>query len=173
VGGGDLTFAIDATYTLNYAVGDFSVAGVPVQPAFDATNKLNAGLSQYPLPKYKGTASIAYERGRHNLRYAANFVDDYTDQRAAPFAPSQSNSTTLGVLGTIPAGKVIDRQITHDLTYRADLPWETTFLFSIENITDQDPAFARLDLSYDPFTGNPLGRTFKVGLKKKFDLFGG
>lgn len=166
--GGELTFGIDATYTLKYAVGSFVVEGRTVQSAFDATNKLNAGLSQYPLPKFKGTASITFDRGPHTLRYGMNFVDDYTDQRTAPFAPSQSNSTTLGVLGTIPGGKVIDQQITHDLTYRAELPSDARFLFSIENVTDEDPAFARLDLSYDPFTGNPLGRTYKIGLTKRF-----
>jgi len=168
VSGGDLSFGLDATYTLKYAVGDFLVEGVKVSSAFDATNKLNAGLSYYPLPKYKGTASIAYEKGGHSLRYAANFTDDYTDQRTSPFAPSQSNSLTRGVLGTLPQGKVIDRQVTHDLSYRGEFPGDVTIVASVENIADSDPAFARLDLSYDPFTGNPLGRTFKIGIKKKF-----
>lgn len=172
VAGGDLTFGIDATYTLKYAVGDFNVAGVRVQNAFDATNKLNAGLSQYPLPKYKGTLSASYERGMHSLRYGMNFVDDYTDQRTAPFASTTSNSSdpTTPTAAAVTGGKTIDRQFTHDITYRALLPGDTTLLLSIENVTDEDPAFARLDLSYDPFTGNPLGRTFKIGLKKKFGL---
>jgi iron complex outermembrane receptor protein len=39
---------------------------------------------------------------------------------------------------------------------------------AITNIFDKDPSYARLDLGYDPFTGDPLGRTYKVGLRKKF-----
>jgi iron complex outermembrane receptor protein len=36
------------------------------------------------------------------------------------------------------------------------------------NILDEDPSEARLELSYDPFIGNPLGRTYKIGIKKTF-----
>ena len=40
---------------------------------------------------------------------------------------------------------------------------------SVENLTDEDPPLARLDLSYDPFTAsNAYGRTYKVGLRKRF-----
>jgi iron complex outermembrane receptor protein len=35
-------------------------------------------------------------------------------------------------------------------------------------VTDEEPPFARLDLNYDPFTHNPLGRTFKLGVVHKF-----
>jgi iron complex outermembrane receptor protein len=166
--GGDLTFGLDGTYTQNYKIAAFSIGGVTVQQPFDAVGKLNAGLANYPLPQYKGTFSTSYEHGRHSLRYALNFVDSYVDQRTAPFATSQSFSLVQGVPGTLPQGKTISAQQTHDITYRADLPGQMTFVLSAENVTDKDPAFARLDLSYDPFTGNPLGRTFKVGLKKKF-----
>lgn len=39
---------------------------------------------------------------------------------------------------------------------------------SVASCTDEDPGFARLDLNYDPFTANPLGRNFKVGIRKEF-----
>jgi hypothetical protein len=38
----------------------------------------------------------------------------------------------------------------------------------VVNIADEDPPFARLDLNYDPYTGLPLGRVFKVGFSHKF-----
>jgi len=44
----------------------------------------------------------------------------------------------------------------------------TTINLTVLNITDRDPSFARLDYSYDPFTGNPLGRQFKIGINQKF-----
>ena len=37
----------------------------------------------------------------------------------------------------------------------------------VKNIFDQDPSFARLAPGYDPFTGNPLGRTLKVIFTKQ------
>jgi iron complex outermembrane receptor protein len=48
------------------------------------------------------------------------------------------------------------------------LPWDTTVVVSVDNLFDRDPSFARLDLNYDPFTGNALGRTYKVSVKKRF-----
>jgi outer membrane receptor protein involved in Fe transport len=41
-------------------------------------------------------------------------------------------------------------------------------LASVENITDEDPPFVRLELAYDPFTHSAMGRAFKLGLTKRF-----
>ena len=41
-------------------------------------------------------------------------------------------------------------------------------MLTVNNLFDKDPSFARLDLGYDPFTGNPIGRTYKVSATKKF-----
>jgi hypothetical protein len=38
----------------------------------------------------------------------------------------------------------------------------------VNNIQDRDPPAAREELGYDPRIGNPLGRTFEVGIKKTF-----
>ena len=65
-------------------------------------------------------------------------------------------------------GKNIDSYTTVDFTYRVFLPWDSTLALSVDNIMDEDPPFARLDLSYDPFTASGLGRTFKFSLSKKF-----
>jgi iron complex outermembrane recepter protein len=68
-----------------------------------------------------------------------------------------------------PNGRVIGSSIVHNLTYRLEMESELTFLATIENIGDKDPEFARLELNYDPLTAqNPLGRTIKVGVRKKF-----
>ena len=39
---------------------------------------------------------------------------------------------------------------------------------SVENLTDEDPPFTVQQYSYDPFIGNPLGRTYEIGLRKTF-----
>jgi iron complex outermembrane recepter protein len=97
-----------------------------------------------------------------------NFLDEYVDQRTAPYLPNVSYSQTPGSPVTVLGGKVIEATQTFDLTYRWAMENDLVVTAGVENITDQDPSFARLELNYDPFTGNPLGRTFKLGIKKSF-----
>jgi iron complex outermembrane receptor protein len=40
--------------------------------------------------------------------------------------------------------------------------------FSVTNIFDENPPFARTDINYDALTADPLGRTFKIGITKTF-----
>ena len=69
---------------------------------------------------------------------------------------------------TVSKGRTIDAQVLTDLAWRWQLPRDTTATVAITNLFDQDPSYARLDLGYDPFTGDPLGRTYKLSLRKKF-----
>ena len=55
-----------------------------------------------------------------------------------------------------------------DVTLRVELPWETTATLSVQNLFDKDPPFAQSFYNYDVTNGNPLGRVFKVGVKKTF-----
>ena len=45
---------------------------------------------------------------------------------------------------------------------------ELTLTGTVTNLFDQNPPFAREDYSYEPFIGNPLGRTYKIGFTSKF-----
>ncbi len=166
--GGDLKIGVDATYTLQYKIDALAIGGVQVAGAFDAVGKLNFQTTAYPLPQYKGTLYGLYERGGHSLRLAMNFIDSYVDQRTAPFNPSQNYSQTLGTLGSVTTGKTIDAWQSFDMSYRWAMDNDLTVTFAVENMANKDPSFARLELNYDPFTGSPLGRTFKVGIKKAF-----
>jgi hypothetical protein len=38
----------------------------------------------------------------------------------------------------------------------------------VANIFDHDPPAAQEELGYDPRLGNPLGRTYEIGIKKNF-----
>jgi iron complex outermembrane recepter protein len=144
------------------------VSGNTVSPAFDAAGQLNYQTVAFPLPQLKGNAFVAYEHGPHHLRYQVNYIDDYVDQRTDIFSPSLANSVAPNPAATISAGKEIENTLFHDFYYLVDLPWEMTVSAGVENLTDEDPSFARLDLSYDPFTSSALGRTYKVGLRKRF-----
>jgi iron complex outermembrane receptor protein len=134
-----------------------------VQPSFDAVGLLNYQTSVYPLPQWKGNAYIEWSNASQNLRFTVNHIDSYTDQRTSIFAPSPNWGGA-----TISAGKEIDAQTTYDLNYRLDFGENTTLLAGVQNLTDEDPAFARLDLNYDPFTGDAIGRTVRVGVRQRF-----
>ncbi len=165
--GGEVSVGGNATYIAEYKVGATSVEGVVVEKAFDAVGLLNYQTTVVPIPQWKGDVHAEWSMGPHNLRLTVHYIDSYTDQRTAPFAANAYKDTT-GAGVQITNGKTIDAQVLTDLAYRVFLPWDTTMTAAITNLFDKDPSYARLDLGYDPFTGDPLGRTYKVGLRKKF-----
>lgn len=148
--GNAITLGSQSTYTLSYEFDDVFVEGILVEEGRDAVGFLNAQTSAYPLPELKGDVFGEYTMGDHNFRLVSHFIDSYTDQRF---------------------DEEVDSMTTFDLHYR--LFWstestETTFNLSLENLTDEDPSFVRLDLDYDPFTHNPIGRTVKAGFTVRF-----
>ena len=151
--GGDLTVGFDGTYNIEYKLSDNFVEGILIDPAQDAIG--TRGGRGGTLPQWKGSLYLDLGTGIHNIRWTTRYVDGLEDVRVATFATNAN-------------GKNIDSFITHDLTYRVDLPAQTTLSASVFNVLDEDPSFARLDLNYDPFVGNPLGRYFKVAVAKKF-----
>jgi iron complex outermembrane receptor protein len=165
--GGDVAIGGNATYIRKYSVGATQVEGITVEKPFNAVGLLNYQTTVVPIPKWKGDVFVEWNMGPHNLRVSVNYIGSYTDQRTAPFAANAYKDTT-GAGVTIAAGKKIDAQILTNLAYRVFLPWDTTATLAITNVFDKDPSYARLDLGYDPFTGDPLGRTYKFGLRKKF-----
>src|SRR4030095_15942143 len=96
-----------------------------------------------------------------------NYIDSYEDQRTDIFARSPAFGPP-GAPGQVLVVNTRDISVFHDLSYLVQLPWEVTLSATVQNFTDEDPSFARLDLSYDPFTSSALGRTYKVGLRKRF-----
>ncbi|MGH8176008.1 MAG: TonB-dependent receptor [Steroidobacter sp.] len=152
--GGQVSFGVNATYILEYEVDAQQVEGTDVVGAFDAVGFLNYQTTAIPLPEWKGNVFLEYANGPHNLRWVTNYIDGYTDQRSFAVNPA--------------LGKEIDEFMTHDLNYRVELPWDTRLVAAIDNVFDEEPPFVRLELAYDPFTASALGRTFKLGLTKRF-----
>lgn len=162
IGGGRITMGGDVSYTLNFNVGTLTVEGVPVVPAFNATGKLNAAVAFSSLPRWKGQFFAEYNRGPQNLRFTVKYIDSMRDQRDNLFASTNNGQ------GVVTRGKVIPEFITVDAVYRHLGSFGIIYTASVVNMFDEDPPFARLDYSYDPFTANPLGRVFKFGLLKRF-----
>jgi iron complex outermembrane receptor protein len=175
----DLEFGANFTYVLEYKTGDVYVEGILVQPAFDAAGKLNYQTTAYPIPELKGNLYVQYAfLDNHNLRWQANYVGGYEDQRTDIYLPyhATNNGATGNTNGTynaannlvITGGKVVKATTLHSLYYNVQLPANLSLSLAVENVFDKDPSFARLDYSYDPFTGSAFGRTVKAGLRAKF-----
>jgi len=77
---------------------------------------LNYQTTVYPIPRLKGSVSLDYDTDVHFVRFTMNFVDDYMDQRTAPFATNAYRDAT-GAFFTQNAGKIIDDFITWDINY--------------------------------------------------------
>lgn len=155
--GGRLTTGLDGTYVIEYKAGDFVVEGVVVTPADDYAGKMDyQGYGSNP--DLKGQVYTQFDLGQHSFRYTFRYVSGMEDTRGPTTFTAAS-----------PRGKQIGDFATIDLNYTLNVERIGLQLTaSVQNLTNVDPPFARLDLNYDPFTGNPLGRVYKVGLRQKF-----
>lgn len=177
--GVNATIGGTATYVDRYAVGPLIVGGIESpNSAFEATGRLNQLTVAFPLPQWKAQGYLEVSNDVHNARLTGYFIDSYIDERAGLFGYSAAQQTASiaacagGVVspecGTVTDGSKIGSQLLFDFAYRVRLPWDSAVTLAVTNIFDRDPPFARLELNYDPLTGNPIGRTFKVGFETKF-----
>jgi iron complex outermembrane receptor protein len=65
-------------------------------------------------------------------------------------------------------GQKVPATYNTDISYNLTLPWDTTLTVTVQNLFDTDPEFARALINYDAFTGSPLGRTFRIGVRKRW-----
>src|SRR5690606_30874482 len=107
-------------------------------------------------PEWRGNLFLDYAMDNQTIRWTMNYVSSYDDQRADIFA------------GPYRAGQTIDSHLTHNITYRLDVNDNVTINAVIDNLTDEEPPFARTEMNYDPVTHNPLTRTFKLGAQVRF-----
>jgi iron complex outermembrane receptor protein len=152
--GGELVVGVDASYTLEYERDALIVEGVEIQGKDDYAGTrggLPGGAST--IPNLRGSTYMDFSTGEHSVRWTARYIGGVTDVRPSV----QGGNSDIGSF------------LTHDLVYRLQLPAETTLSASVFNVADRDPPLVWLDLSYDPFIGNPLGRYFKVAMTKQFE----
>ncbi|WP_294192341.1 TonB-dependent receptor [uncultured Sphingomonas sp.] len=157
-----------ATYNLEYKTGAQSVAGVVVQPAFDAAGKLNYQTTAYPVPRWKGQAYVQARYAGLNARVTFNYVGGMYDQRADDPAGIFGPSTLLPGSPTLSQGSRIAPFRTADVSLQYQIVPDTNLTLTVLNVTDRDPPFARLNYNYDPFTASALGRQVKLGVSTAF-----
>jgi iron complex outermembrane receptor protein len=168
VAGGDLTVGIDASHVLEYRQDAFLYGGVTVSPAYDAVGFTNYDRFPGTISPWRATLFANYGRDALNVRYDAQFIDGVDDNRAPISVQASAASPLPGSLIPISFGRSLDAFISHNIhaTYETDAG--ATLGLSIVNLLDEAPPAARLEYSYDPFIGNPLGRTIELSLRTRF-----
>jgi outer membrane receptor for ferrienterochelin and colicin len=151
VGPGDPDLSLTATQVTELITGPTSLDGVVVSTGDDRLGTLNFATVASAGPEWRTNFSANYNMERHNFRFGVNYVSAVTDERAG-----------------VQYGEEGEEWLTYDFTYLFDITESLRLTASVNNITDEDPPPAQEELGYDPRLGNPLGRTFELGIKKTF-----
>lgn len=151
--GGDMTIGGNATNVLEYEIAAFQLNGTELTSAIDGLGFANYSREGDIVSEWRGNAYANYTYDNHNIRYVVRYIQGVTDDRFIG-GPNEN----------------IDDFTTSNLYYQYTMPFDEDFTLSlsIENLTDEDPPFTVQQYSYDPFIGNPLGRTYEIGLRKQF-----
>ncbi|HEX5380113.1 MAG TPA: TonB-dependent receptor [Phenylobacterium sp.] len=158
--GGDLTTGFDGTYLLTYDEAPYQIEGF---------NSNSAGV-QHRVGTYRASIFTGYNRirgnafvnwasGRHNLRWQIRYISSV----------NQIETNPINIAKAVRSTTKIPEYWQHDITYKVELPWDTTAVISVQNVLDEDPPFAiGTQYNYDPSSANPLGRVYSLGVKKRF-----
>ncbi|ADG10990.1 TonB-dependent receptor [Caulobacter segnis] len=151
LGDGDLDIDVTATRVTALRTGPTTLDGVTISTGDDRLGTLNFATFAQAAPKWRANLGVNYALGRQNFRLGVNFVSAVQDERAG--AQYGENGKDW---------------VTADFTYRLQLGDDMALTLTAANIFDKDPPPAQEEFGYDPWTGNPLGRTFEIGVKKSF-----
>jgi outer membrane receptor protein involved in Fe transport len=151
IGPGDLSLDLTATQVTELRTGPTSLDGVTVSTGDDRLGTLNFATFALAAPEWRANFSANYRMDRHNFRFGVNYVSAVTDERAGR-----------------QYGEDGEDWITADLTYRFEVTEDLALTATAANIFDRMPPPAQEELGYDPWMGNPLGRTIEIGVKKSF-----
>ncbi len=150
-GPGDLTLGLTATQVTELKTGASFLNGGLVKPIDDRLGTLNFATVAAAAPEWRANFSANYSMDNHNFRLGYNYVSAVTDERPG-----------------IQYGETGSEWTTWDFTYLFQVSDDLRLTATVANITDEDPPAAQEELGYDPRLGNPLGRTFEIGIKKNF-----
>jgi iron complex outermembrane receptor protein len=158
--GGDLSTGFDGTYLLKYDEAPYLIEGF----------SSNAAGVQKRVGTYRASIFTGYNRiranafvnwasGIHNLRWQIRYISSV----------NQVETNSINIAAAVHSTTKVPEYWQHDITYKVELPWDTTAVLSIQNLFDKDPPFAiGTQYNYDPGSANPLGRVYSVGVKKRF-----
>ena len=162
----------EATITREYKRGATTLLEdrtIEIAPALDRAGRHDLTGEFFSYPKLRASAFVNVAGENWNLRYQLL----YREGTRVTGAPCAKNGFTASCRYNYATLTYDDAAVTKDywqsdVTLRVELPWETTATVSVQNLFDKDPPFAQSFYNSDVTNGNPLGRVFKVGVKKTF-----
>ncbi|MEZ6011681.1 MAG: TonB-dependent receptor [Hyphomonas sp.] len=158
-GSGEFSVGADATYVIEYKVDPYFVEGLPIGGG-DYVGQFNRTNFTRSMPQWKANLFANYALGDHNFRVVMRHIDSYEDERGKVLLSGAFDATQKSE---------IDSQTTFDLFYNwSPEAWDLDIGLGVVNVTDEDPPLAAFDTSYDPYTHNPFGRTWKISVTKRF-----
>jgi iron complex outermembrane recepter protein len=163
--GGQLQVGVEATYLIEYKRGAFTLTDTDIEfaPPEDRAGLHDLVSQFFSYPQLRANGWVTWSNGPFTGRWQVRYIEGTEGAFGTPLnerVPAPNGPPT-------PIGKTDDFW-QHDLIFRYEAPWDTTVTFSIQNVLDEDPSDAPSQYNYDYTTGNPLGRVFEVGLKKRF-----
>ena len=171
-----VTIGAEATILKEVKRTRFALDGdstVQLSAAVDRAGRHDLGGGDfYSFPKLRANGFVNVRGENWNLRYQLLYREGTTNVGATCVGDAGAGATAdcrySYATGTYQSVGKTDAYWQSDINLNVDLPWDTTASFAIQNIADKDPPFAQSFYNYDVTNGNPLGRVFKVGVKKKF-----
>lgn len=155
--GGELTLGVDGNYLSEYKRGNVvSIDGYLIDPATDRAGTLELVSQFFAYPEWHANAFTSFNIGDHSVRLDYRYVGSMDDRNHDLDPTAAVNYARVSPYDQ------------YDLTYRVQLPWDTTLVASVQNIADAKPSFAWSQYNYDYTSANPLGRVYEVGVKVRF-----
>ena len=146
VGPGELELELSGTRILSY-----DIAAWQFGTRYDALGRANARTPlARALADWKAQFGANYNWQNFNLRWTSNYLSAY-DYQGAP--PQPAGDATVAA------------HLTHDLhaSYTL-LDEQLTLTASLINLRDEAPPYFSREFNYDPYSHNPLGRIFRLGV---------
>ena len=176
---GDLSFRANATKINKFRYTATVLDGYTIDPGADRLGFLNFATIANAVSEWRGSLTANYMQGDQNYRLTAQYIKGVKDDRYfnadgsrvgdAALTPNGRQPGTTTPFGPSLYGVYGEDWISLDFHYTMDLVrWDATLNASVVNIADEMPPESRQELGYDPRIGSPLGRTFEIGLTKRF-----
>jgi len=160
---GVLSVGVNATYIDKYDQSAFDFGGVRIFEAYDAVGYTNYERFPGTISEWRGLGYLNYNLENWNFRWELRYVQGVTDDRGGTAVYDSA-----GVLTPVTWGEKVKDYYANNLYVNWKAPWDLNVGLAVVNVFDKDPSKARLQLGYDPYIGDPLGRTIQLSIKKSF-----
>lgn len=173
---GDVRLGLAVTKVQKFEFGQTVLDGYLLDPGDDRLGTLNFATIAQASPEWRANLNVNYSQGDHNFRVVLGYIDGVKDERyynadgsinEAALIPTGRQIGSTSAYGPSYFGVNPGGWLSADFHYVWDWEW-ATITASIANISDEDPPASRQEFGYDPRIGNPLGRTFEIGIRKTF-----